>query len=88
MWDGADFQVAIYPANAEISYPILMRGGQNGILTDYDTSYHYYFLIDGAGVIVWRGSFDDAAMRAAIDAALAPLPVEGAAWGGIKAMYR
>ena len=88
VWDGIPEQVAIYPRNAGITYPVLLRGAQNGILSTYATTYHHYFIIDGDGVIVWRGSFDDATMRAVITAAMAPLPATSGTWSGVKALYR
>lgn len=88
VWDGIPAQVALYPVNAGITYPVLLRGAQNGILSDYDTTYHNYFIVDGDGVIVWRGAFDDLGMRAAIAAAMAPLPAQAGTWSGLQALYR
>ena len=88
MWDGSLAQAAIFPANAHITFPLLMRGAQGGILVNYATTYHYYFIIDGDGVIAWRGDHDEVAMRAAIDAALAPLPADDGTWSGLKALFR
>ena len=88
VWDGIPAQVALYPLNAEITYPVLLRGAQNGILSDYNTTYHHYYIIDGDGVIVWRGSFDDQAMRTAIAEAMAPLPSAARTWSGLQALFR
>ena len=88
VWDGIPEQVALYPLNAQITYPVLLRGAQNGILINYSTTYHYYFVIDGDGVIVWRGSFDDQAMRAVIAEAMAPLPTGSRTWSGLQALFR
>ncbi len=88
VWDGAPAQAQIFPANAGITFPFLLRGAQGGILANYNTTYHYYFIIDGSGTIAWRGSWDEAAMRTAIDQALAPLPVANDTWGGVRALYR
>ena len=65
-----------------------MRGAENGILADYATTYHYYFVIDGNGTIAWRGDWNDAVIRQVIDEALAPLPGRGATWSGLRARYR
>jgi len=54
-----------------------MTGGQAGILTAYGCPYHYYFVIDGRGVIRWRGLYDDTAVRAVVDTALAELALAG-----------
>lgn len=88
MWDGSQPQAAIFPANAHITFPLLMRGAQGGILVNYNTTYHYYFIIDGDGVIAWRGSYDAVAMGAVIDGALAPLPTDDSTWSGLKALFR
>lgn len=88
MWDGSPAQAAIFPANAGITFPLLMRGAQGGILANYATTYHYYFVIDGDGIIAWRGTWNDAAVRAAIDQALAPLPATDGTWSRLKAYYR
>jgi hypothetical protein len=91
VWDGGENQVRIFETNAGISYPILMFGGLNGILVDYNTSYDYFFVIDGDGVIRWRGNFDDQAMRQAIVTGIEAIearPVETSTWGGVKALYR
>lgn len=73
VWDGGENQVNIFVANANIDYPILMYGGQAGILTDYNCNYDYFFIIGGDGIIKWRGDWDEAAMTAAFDSAIAEL---------------
>lgn len=50
-----------------------MYGGQNGILTDYNCNYDYFFIIGGDGIIKWRGDWDEAAMTVALDDAVAEL---------------
>ena len=50
-----------------------MRGNAAGILRDYNCPYHYYFVIDGQGIVRWRGLYNDQTVRATIDAALAEL---------------
>ncbi len=72
-WDGGPAQVDIFVANSGVTYPTLMYGGAAGILTDYNCSYDYLFVIGGDGIILWRGNYDDAAIRAAIDEGLAGL---------------
>lgn len=63
----------IFATNSGVSYPILMFGGSNGIQTDYACPYDYLFVIGGDGIILWRGNYDEAAIRAAIDGGLAAL---------------
>ena len=72
-WDGPESLVNIFFTNSGISYPILMYGGQNGILTDYNCNYDYFFIIGGDGIIKWRGDWDEAAMTVALDDAVAEL---------------
>jgi len=68
-----------------------MFGGRSGIQVDYACQYDIVFVIDGDGIIRYRGLYDDAGVRAAIQAGideLDPTPVAGATWGGVKALYR
>ncbi len=78
MWDGGEAQVAIFAANAGVTYPILMRGGINGIMQDYDCLYDIAFVIDRDGIIRYRGAFEDAAVGALVadlvDGAASPAP--------------
>lgn len=53
----------------------MMMGFANGIRHDYDATYNWYFVIGGDDVITYRGQWDDAAIRQAIDDALANLGV-------------
>ena len=39
VWDGNDLNAAIFIANSQITYPFLMYGGINGIMSDYNCSY-------------------------------------------------
>ncbi len=78
-WDGGENQVNVFQANAGTQFPILMYGGQAGILSDYNCNYDYFFIIGGDGIIKWRGKWNEADMTTAIDAAIAELslaPVE------------
>jgi len=72
-WDGNEALVNIFATNTGIAYPILMYGGQNGILTDYNCNYDYFFIIGGDGIIKWRGHWNEAAMTIALDDAVAEL---------------
>ncbi len=73
VWDGGPAQVDIFVANSDVTYPTLMYGGAAGITNDYNCSYDYLFVIGGDGIILWRGNYDDVAIRAAIDQGLAGL---------------
>ena len=63
----------IFFSNSGVTYPILMYGGQAGILTDYNCSHDYFFVIGGDGIIKWRGKWDEAAVTVALDNAVADL---------------
>jgi hypothetical protein len=70
--------VATYRSNAQISYPLLMQGFAAGVTTDYDCTFHTYFVINGDGVIRYRGGYSEAAIRNAIDGGLQNLGVSSA----------
>lgn len=65
----------IFASNTPVTYPILMYGGQGGILMDYNCTYDYFFVIDGDGIIRWRGNWDETTLRREIDGAIADLGV-------------
>jgi len=88
VWDGAEPQAEIFTANSGVTFPLLLRGAQGGILSHYNTTYHYMFVIDGDGVIAWRGDFVEATVRAAIDEAITPLADRPTAWGAVQSLYR
>lgn len=91
MWDGDDLRGQIFVSNAMITFPYLMFGGRNGIQVDYACTYDIVFIIGGDGVIRYRGPFNDALVRQAIQAGIDDIdrtPVEAASWGGVKALYR
>jgi hypothetical protein len=73
VWDGDPNQVDIFFQNAQVTYPILMLGGQAGIMAAYNCFQDYFFIVGGDGVIKWRGSWNLAAITTAIDEAIAEL---------------
>ena len=72
-WDGSENLVDIFATNSGIEYPILMFGAQNGILSNYNCTYDYFFIIGGDGIIKWRGGWNEAAMTIALDGAVGEL---------------
>ncbi len=50
-----------------------MYGGAAGLATAYNCNADYFFVVGGDGIITWRGFYDDAGIRGAIDQALAQL---------------
>jgi hypothetical protein len=74
VWDGGDLSAEIFLANANITYPYLMLGGINGIMTSYQCQYDIVFVIGGDGIIIYRGEYADGApVQAAIDQGIAEL---------------
>lgn len=74
-----------------ITFPLLKMGGSNGIQSAYDCLYDIAFVIDGDGIIQYRGLYDEDLVRDALETAIAeldPTPVEESSWGGVKALYR
>ena len=55
------------------SRPILMLGAQNGIMTNYNCGYDYFFVIGGDGIIKWRGAWDETRIRGSIEQGIAEL---------------
>ncbi len=67
-----------YRNQTGITYPILMNGYTGGVRAAYECEAAFVFVIGGDGIILYRGFYDDVALRATIDAglaALAPSPV-------------
>lgn len=50
-----------------------MNGHVGGVRAAYDTEASFVFVIDADGIILYRGFFDDAAVRAAVDTGLAAI---------------
>lgn len=73
VWDGGDQEALIFLANSNMTYPYLMFGGINGIMTDYNCTYDLVFVIGGDGIIIYRGDYSDAVVMAAIDQGIADL---------------
>jgi len=67
VWDGNEIAAQIFLASSGITYPFLMFGGINGIMTDYNCQYDIVFVIGGDGIILYRGDYGDAIVQAAID---------------------
>jgi hypothetical protein len=67
VWDGDEITAQIFLASSGITFPYLMFGGINGIMTDYNCFYDIVFVIGGDGIILYRGDYGDAIVQAAID---------------------
>lgn len=73
VWDGTPSQVQIFTTNSGFTHPVLMLGGQNGIMTAYNCGYDYAFVIGGDGIIKWRGGPTSPSLPAAVADAVAEL---------------
>jgi len=73
VWDGTPAQVEIFTNSSGFTYPVLMQGGQNGILTAYDCGYDYVFVIGADGIIKWRGSPSADGLAGAVADAIAEI---------------
>lgn len=74
IWDGSNAQVGIFFNSTGFDEPILMQGNSVGNVPDnYNTLQDYFFIIDGDGQIVWRGSWHGPSMHSAITSALEAL---------------
>jgi len=81
-WDGTPAQVQIFYNNSDWTHPILMNGLSSGFTEDYMCSYHYAFVVDGDGIVRYRGSSASSSLAPAVAEAVADLassPVPGVA---------
>jgi hypothetical protein len=88
VWDGAELNGEIFIANAQITYPYLMFGGINGIMSDYHCTYDLVFVIGGDGVIIYRGDYEDTIVQSAINQGIADLNSPAAVGDTPSAQHR
>ncbi len=88
VWDGDEINAEIFIANAQITYPYLMFGGINGIMSDYNCTYDLVFVIGGDGVIIYRGDYEDTIVQTAIDQGIADLNAPAAVGDTPAARHR
>lgn len=55
-WDGNDAQCDLFQQVAGISFPVLRNASGLGAPTMYNCTYHYAFVIDGDGIVRYRGA--------------------------------
>lgn len=73
IWDGSDAQCDLFQQLAEISFPVLLGGSVLTPADQYDTGRHTVFVIDGDGIVVYRGPVNEAPILAALDEAVGNL---------------
>lgn len=78
-WNGSDAQCDLYQDVAEISFPVLLNASGLGAHGMYNCSYHYVFVIDGNGIVAYRGTTNPAILEIVLQDAVDRLhgvPVE------------
>jgi hypothetical protein len=78
-WGGNDAQCDLYQDVAQITFPVLLQADGLGAPDMYNCSYHYVFVIDGQGIVQYRGSSNIPVIEAVLEAAvdnLTGVPVE------------
>lgn len=75
-WNGTPTQCDFFQTVSGISFPVLCNAGDLGDPDMYNCSYHYVFVIDGDGIVVYRGSVNPAAISAVVDDAVARLDTQ------------
>ncbi len=62
-WGGSDAQCDLFQSVTGTTFPVLLDCAGLGASDQYNCSYHYVFVIDGDGVVAYRGSFNQAAIE-------------------------
>ncbi len=55
-WNGNDLQCDLFQQTTGISFPVLEMASPLGAPNMYNCSYHYCFVLDGDGVVQYRGA--------------------------------
>lgn len=91
-WQGTAAQCDLYRDVSGITFPVLMQAHVLGSAAMYDCSYHYAIVIDGDGLVQYRGSVNIPALAIVLAAAVERLDggtsSEGRSWSRIKQLYR
>jgi hypothetical protein len=69
-WDGTDAQCDLFQDVAGISFPVLLDADGLGAPDMYNCSYHYVIIVDGNGIVQYRGSTNLAVIEAVLEAAV------------------
>lgn len=56
VWDGGDSQADLFQNASGTSFPVLLNAGYLQAPDQYDTGRHTIFIIDGDGIVQYRGS--------------------------------
>ena len=55
-WSGSDAQCDLFQSVAGISFPVLLNADPLGAPDQYNCSYHFVIIVDGDGLVQYRGS--------------------------------
>jgi len=73
-WQGSDANCDLFQSLAGIGFPVLLNAHVLGAPSMYNCSYHYCFVIDGEGVVQYRGSVNIPALTIVLQQAIDRLP--------------
>lgn len=62
-WGGSDAQCDLYQNVSGTTFPVLLDADVLGAPDQYNCSYHYLFVIDGDGLVAYRGSVNVPALE-------------------------
>jgi len=72
-WNGSDAQCDLFQNVSGTSYPVLLNASGLGAPGEFNCSYHYVFVIDGDGIVAYRGSVNIPALEIVIEDAVTRL---------------
>jgi hypothetical protein len=75
-WNGSDLQCDGYQNVTGTSFPVLLNCSDLGAPDQYNCSYHYSFVIDGDGLVAYRGSLNIPALELVIADAIERLDTQ------------
>jgi peroxiredoxin len=93
MWNGSAVSVLGFIDQTGVTFPVLRNAGYLQDSSQYGIRFDNYVVVDPGGIIRYTsvdepsGSFNDAALRTAIEAYL-PVAVLADTWSAIKRLYR
>lgn len=73
-WNGSDAQADLFQNVSGIGFPVLLNASGIGAPDMYNCSYHYCFVIDGDGLVQYRGLINIPAIEIVMQQAVDRLP--------------
>jgi len=62
-WNGTDAQCDLFQSVSGTTFPVLLNASGLGAPNMYNCSYHYVFVIDGDGIVAYRGTTNPAILE-------------------------